>query len=100
MTAIISLFRRMFGSLRILGFLRVAIVLSCLAESGCMYGLAAKAALSVAGGVVRAVSKPATDNGTPLPQDRNALLDAYRECLRRKAIMPSIDCSRYQHALE
>lgn len=65
-----------------------------------MYAMAAKVALSAAGGVARAVSQPATDGGEPLPQDRDAFFAAYKDCLRRKTTTPTVDCSRYRNALE
>jgi hypothetical protein len=80
--------------------LSAVILLCCPAVSGCLYAVAAKAALATASGVARAVSQPTTEGEAPLPQDRNALLDAYKDCIRRKTPTPTVDCSRYRHALE
>src|SRR5262245_49563811 len=98
---------RIFSSLCLLfhwqraaAILSAVIFLCCPTLSSCLYVIAAKAALSTVGGVARAVSRPTPQGGAPLPQNRDELLAAYKDCLRLRTANPTVDCSPYRNALE
>ena len=77
-------------------------LLCLLTQAGCLYMMAARAALNVASGVAGAGREtPAqTSSTTAVTQNNNALLNAYIHCLRERNQNPEVDCSQHRLALQ
>jgi hypothetical protein len=75
------------------------LLLACLVLPGCWYALAAQVAISTISAVAANTSKGSSPEQGELPQNREALLAAYKDCLRQKGTTPALDCSRYRSAL-
>jgi hypothetical protein len=61
--------------------------------------MAARVAISIISGAVSEVSRKEVAEEGKLPQERGALLEAYKNCLQQKSNNPTLDCSRYRSAL-
>ena len=75
------------------------LLLACVFLPGCWYALAAQVAVSAISAVASNVSKGSSQEQGELPQDREALFKAYKNCLQQRSSNPAVDCSRYRSAL-
>ncbi len=79
----------------------IIVGLACLVVlPGCLYVMAAKLAVKAVSSVAHAARDTPPQQQTAIPQNQNALLNSYIECLRQRHTNPTINCSQYQMALQ
>ena len=79
----------------------IIVGLACLLVlPGCLYVMGAKLALKAASSVVHAARDAPPPQEADIPQNQNALLNSYIDCLRQRNANPTINCSQYQMALQ
>jgi hypothetical protein len=79
----------------------IIVGLACLVVlPGCLYIMAAKLALKAASTVVHAARDTPAQQEMDVPQNQNALLNSYIDCLRQRNANPAMNCSQYQMALQ
>jgi hypothetical protein len=76
------------------------VVLGLVVLPGCLYAVAAKAALSAIAGVASVVASGSPAEEAAIPQDKAAILEAYKNCVQQRSSNPQADCSRYRRAWE
>jgi hypothetical protein len=76
------------------------VVLGLVILPGCLYVVAAKVAISAISGVTSGVVSRSRAEEAAMPQDKAAILEAYKNCLLQRSSNPQVDCSRYRTALE
>jgi hypothetical protein len=76
-------------------------LLSLLLLPGCipLYITGARMAVSTMAGVASGVAAGGAPAEAALPQERAALLAAYKQCLTQRATTPALDCGRYRAAV-
>jgi hypothetical protein len=76
-------------------------LLSLLILPGCipLYIRGAQMAVSTVAGVASGVAPGGAPAEAELPQEKTALLELYRSCLRQRALTPGVDCGRYRAAV-
>jgi hypothetical protein len=75
-------------------------VLGLVVLPGCLYAVAAKVAISAISGLTSVVASRSPAEEAAMPQDKAAILEAYKNCLQQRSSNPGVDCSRYRTALE
>jgi hypothetical protein len=76
------------------------VVVGLVVLPGCLYAVAAKVALSAVAEVASVVASGSPAEEAAVPQDKAAILEAYKNCLQQRSSNPQVDCSRYRRALE